>query len=270
MSDDDIAALVREDVTESVRQAYAYEMTASVSEMSEGELSSLLDPDAISDAKLSAVYDEYFAGQLSSSSYEKNLSALGYVDLDEPSVITIYAASFSDKNRISDLVEEYNRSVEEENVIRMTDYVKLLMSSVSTVINAISYVLIAFVGISLVVSSIMIGVITNISVLERTKEIGILRAIGASKGDIGRVFNAETLVIGLLAGLLGIAVTLILIIPVNAALHYFTGIQYLSARLPATGAAVLVLLSVLLTVTAGLIPSRSASKKDPVEALRSE
>ncbi|MBO4413269.1 MAG: ABC transporter ATP-binding protein/permease [Clostridia bacterium] len=270
MSDDDIAALIKDDVTASVRQAYAYEVKESLSGKSEAELASMLDPDKISDDVISALYDEYFAGELSGSTYEKNLSILGYVDRNEPSAITIYASSFADKNRISELVDEYNASVDEENVIHMTDYVKLLMSSVSTVIDAISYVLIAFVGISLVVSSIMIGVITNISVLERTKEIGILRAIGASKGDIARVFNAETLVIGLFAGLLGIAVTLILIIPINALLHYFTGIPYLSAQLPVGAAAILVLLSVLLTVTAGLIPSRAASKKDPVEALRTE
>ncbi|MBP5256590.1 MAG: ABC transporter ATP-binding protein/permease [Clostridia bacterium] len=270
MSDDDIAALIREDIAASVKEAYAYEINESLSGKSDAELSAMLDPEKISDDRLDAIYDEYFAGKLSDSTYEKNLAALGYVDRNEPSAITIYASSFADKNRISELVEEYNASVDEENVIRMTDYVKLLMSSVSTVIDAISYVLIAFVGISLVVSSIMIGVITNISVLERTKEIGILRAIGASKGDIARVFNAETLVIGLFAGLLGIAVTLILIVPINALLHHFTGIPYLSAQLPVGAAAILVLLSVLLTVIAGLIPSRSASRKDPVEALRTE
>ncbi|MBR6427324.1 MAG: FtsX-like permease family protein, partial [Clostridia bacterium] len=182
----------------------------------------------------------------------------------------IYAATFSDKNRISDLVDEYNSGVSEENRIKMTDYVKLLMSSISTVINAITYVLIAFVGISLVVSSIMIGVITNISVLERIKEIGILRAIGASKGDIRRVFNAETFIIGLLSGVLGILVTLVLLLPINIILHYFTGISYLNAALPVAGALILILLSMALTIVAGLIPAHSASKKDPVVALRYE
>lgn len=152
----------------------------------------------------------------------------------------------------------------------MTDYIKLLMSSVSTVINAVSYVLIAFVGISLVVSSIMIGVITNISVLERTKEIGILRAVGASKSDIAHVFNAETFIIGLLSGIIGIGITLLLIIPINLILHYFTGIAYLNASLPIAGAVILILLSMLLTIIAGVIPSKSASRKDPVVALRSE
>ena len=160
--------------------------------------------------------------------------------------------------------------VDEIEKITYTDYVGIMMSSVTTIINAITYVLIAFVAVSLIVSSIMIGVITNISVLERTKEIGVLRAVGASKADVARVFNAETFIIGLLAGLFGIGITLVMILPINLILHHFTGIAYLNAILPPEGGAVLVLLSMLLTVTAGLIPARSASKKDPVVSLRSE
>ena len=163
-----------------------------------------------------------------------------------------------------------NRSVEKEDEIRYTDLVALLMRSITTIINAISYVLIAFVAISLVVSSIMIGIITYISVLERTKEIGILRAIGASKKDVARVFNAETLIVGLAAGLIGIAMTLLLCIPLNMLVHHLTDIQSLSAKLPPVAAVILVLISMFLTFIAGLIPSRLASKKDPVTALRTE
>ncbi len=158
----------------------------------------------------------------------------------------------------------------EEDQLSYTDYIALMMSSVSTIINAISYVLIAFVAISLVVSSIMIGIITYISVLERTKEIGILRAIGASKRDISRVFNAETVSIGFIAGAIGIGVTLLLTIPINLILHHLTGIMILNATLPAPGAAILVAISMLLTFIAGLIPSGIAARKDPVIALRTE
>ena len=192
------------------------------------------------------------------------------MDKGSPSSIYIYASTFEDKDNISDLITTYNESAADGDQISFTDYVKLLMSSITTIINAISYVLIAFVAISLVVSSIMIGIITYISVLERTKEIGILRAVGASKRDISRVFNAETMIEGFVSGALGIIITLLLLIPINIILHSLTGIQILSAILPVGGAIILVAISIILTLIAGLIPSGIAAKKDPVEALRTE
>lgn len=213
-------------------------------------------------------YDEVLV--FSDSSYDSNLRELGYVHLDEPSNINLYASSFENKDVIEDAIADYNEGVEELSKITYTDYVGLMMSSVTTIINAISYVLIAFVSISLIVSSIMIGVITLISVQERTKEIGILRAIGASKKNVSRMFNAETMIIGFSAGLLGVVVTYLLCIPINAILHSVTGIPNLNAILPLNVAVILVLISVGLTLFAGIIPSRSAAKKDPVVALRSE
>ena len=207
------------------------------------------------------------------NTYEGNLSAFGAVDLDSPAGIEIIPKSFEDKEAITGLISQYNDACtadgREEDTIDYTDMVGLLMSSVTTIINAISYILIAFVGISLVVSSIMIGIITYISVLERTKEIGILRAIGASKRDISNVFNAETLIIGFTSGAMGIIVTLLLLIPVNMVIDHLTGIAGLAA-LPAAGAVILVVISMALTFIAGLIPSKMAARKDPVEALRSE
>lgn len=207
------------------------------------------------------------------STYESVLQDLGSVDLDKPSAINIYAKDFESKDEIKNIIEDYNQRQEknnqEENVINYNDMVGMLMSSVTSIVDMISYVLIGFVSISLVVSSIMIGIITYISVLERTKEIGILRAIGASKKDVSRVFNAETLIIGLAAGIIGIAVTIILNIPINMIINNLAGVASLS-RLPVAGAIILILISVILTMIAGLIPSRIASKKDPVESLRTE
>ena len=216
------------------------------------------------------LYDNYMPPTVSEGSQEENLRKLGDVDLASPRTISIYASTFADKDAIADIIDAYNDSVDEDDVIEYTDYVALLMSSITTIINAISYVLIAFVAISLVVSSIMIGIITYISVLERTKEIGILRAIGASKKDISRVFNAETLIIGFCSGVIGIGVTLLLIIPINLIVHRLTDIQNLNAILPAAGAIILVAISMFLTFIAGLIPSGIAARKDPVEALRTE
>jgi len=216
------------------------------------------------------LYDNCLPPAVSDSTYEENLKKLGDVDLGTPKTINIYAATFADKDAIADIIDGYNAQVDEEDEIEYTDYVALLMSSITTIINAISYVLIAFVAISLVVSSIMIGIITYISVLERTKEIGILRAIGASKKDISRVFNAETLIVGFCSGVIGIGVTLLLIIPINMIVHHFTGIQTLNAILPSAGAVILVIISMCLTFIAGLIPSGIAARKDPVEALRTE
>lgn len=208
--------------------------------------------------------------EFSQSTYAKNLSLLGDVDKDNPATISLYSPSFEDKDMVSTLIQEYNQTVDEEQQISYTDYVELLMSSITTIINAISYVLIAFVAISLVVSSIMIGIITYISVLERTKEIGILRAIGASKKDVGRVFNAETLIVGFVAGMIGILATLLLNQVINIILFHYTGIAALKAVLPVGGAIILVAISMFLTFIAGLVPSGFAAKKNPVEALRTE
>ena len=211
--------------------------------------------------------------QSSSNTYKSNIEALGYVTTDNPSKINIYAKDFESKDAISDIISAYNDKVKSEGndslEISYTDYIGLMMSSVSKVVDAISYVLIAFVSISLVVSSIMIGIITYISVLERTKEIGILRSIGASKHDISRVFNAETMIVGLVAGIIGIGFTLLLNIPINIIIKKFSGISGV-AVLPLEGALILIAISVFLTLIAGLIPARVVSKKDPVIALRAE
>lgn len=203
-----------------------------------------------------------------SNTYEGNLQRLGVVDVEEPSSILLYPKDFEAKEEIVKVIDRYNQSAGED-ALTYTDFIGLMMDSVTTIINAISYILIAFVAISLIVSSIMIGIITYISVLERTKEIGILRSIGASKRDISRVFNAETMTIGLVAGLMGILITLLLLIPINMIIENLSGIGGL-ATLPVAGAVILVVISVCLTFIAGLIPSRIASKKDPVIALRSE
>ena len=209
------------------------------------------------------MYDNYVASSASGSTYQNNLKKLGYVDKDSPSAINIYASSFENKDQISACIDDYNADAAENDQISYTDYVGLLMSSITTII-------IGFVAISLVVSSIMIGIITYISVLERTKEIGILRSIGASKQDISRVFNAETLIEGFSAGVMGILCTLILLIPINLIVHHLTGLPTLSAILPVLGAILLILISMALTFIAGLIPSGMAAKKDPVVALRTE
>lgn len=207
------------------------------------------------------------------ATYEDNLRKLGVVDLDSPSMISIYPKDFKSKEAIEEIISDYNDMVteegKEEDSINYTDYVGLMMSGVTTIIDIISYVLIAFVSISLVVSSIMIGIITYISVLERIKEIGILRAIGASKKDISRVFRAETIIEGLTAGVFGILITVVLNIPINMIIKDITGIGNIS-QLPIMGGIILVIISVLLTLIAGLFPARMASRKDPVEALRTE
>ena len=217
--------------------------------------------------------EQYAASLVSQATYDGNLQRLGVSDPDDPSAVYLYPSSFEAKEQITALLDEYNQKAEDdgrpEAVIRYTDYVGLMMSSITTIINAISYILIAFVAISLVVSSIMIGIITYISVLERTKEIGILRSIGASKGDISRVFNAETLIIGFGAGAIGLGITLLLLLPINRIIQHFTDIAGL-AVLPWQGAVLLLLISMLLTFVAGLIPSRIAARKDPVTALRTE
>ena len=207
------------------------------------------------------------------ATYKDNLTKLGIVSLDSPSSIHIYPKDFESKEKIVEGINSYNEKMEKENkkesVLEYTDIVGIMMSSVTSIVNVVSYVLIAFVAISLIVSSIMIGIITYISVLERTKEIGILRAIGASKKDISRVFNAETIIVGSIAGILGIIITIILNIPINIVIKHMVNISNI-ASLPITGAIILILISIFLTFIAGLIPSSFASKKDPVEALRTE
>lgn len=226
---------------------------------------------SMSQQELAQYMEDYSENR--NATYEGNLERLGVVDLDTPSSISIYANTFEDKEMISQLIEDYNLTQQENgddtNVITYNDIVGTMMESVTSIIDMISYVLMAFVSVSLIVSSIMIGIITYISVLERTKEIGILRAIGASKKDISHVFNAEAFIIGLISGLLGIIVTLILDLPISMIVEHLTGVANI-AMLPVAGGVILVLISLALTTIAGLIPSRIASKKDPVEALRSE
>jgi putative ABC transport system permease protein len=222
-----------------------------------------------SDEELAVFYDKYMPSLVSESTYDDNMSTFGLCYLEEPATINLYAKSFDDKEKLKDLISQYNESVDEDSQITYTDYVGLMMSSVTKIINIISYVLIAFVSISLVVSSIMIGIITYISVLERTKEIGILRSIGASKRDISRVFNAESLTIGFISGALGILITVLLNIPINIIIRKLTDVTSLS-QLPVMGGIILILISMFLTFIAGLIPSRLAAKKDPVLALRSD
>lgn len=229
------------------------EQLAAMKKMSQEELASYME-----------TISEY-----ASSTYEQNLTKLGISNLESPDTINIYPRDFDSKERITDIIKEYNKGKSEDEELQYTDVFGIMMSSVSSIVNVISSVLIAFVAISLIVSSIMIAIITYISVIERTKEIGILRAIGASKKDISRVFNAETLIEGACAGIMGIVVTCIINIPVNLIIKETLNISGI-ASLPYVGAIILIVISIILTLIAGLIPSRMASKKDPVEALRSE
>ncbi len=270
MDDDTLFDYVGQMIGEQVKQQYAAQMEAMYRNLPDDKLAGEFELLALEDDDYLWIYNNAMPPVYSDSTLKDNLKKLGYVDLDSPSIINIYVSTFEDKDSIADAIERYNDSVSDDDQISYTDYVALLMSSITTIINVISYVLIAFVAISLVVSSIMIGIITYISVLERTKEIGILRAIGASKKDVSRVFNAETFIIGLAAGLIGIFMTVLLNIPINIIVHDLTGIMSLKSELPMVGGAALVLISVGLTFIAGLIPSSLAAKKDPVEALRTE
>jgi len=207
---------------------------------------------------------------ISFSNYESNLRDLGYIDYDNPQSIKLYPKDFESKDLISEEIKKYNEKVDSKDEISYTDYIGIFLSSISVIIDVITYVLVAFVAISLVVSSIMIGVITYISVLERTKEIGILRSIGARKRDVSRVFTAETVVVGFAAGALGILISVLLIIPINLIINYLAGFPINAASLPVLGGVILIAISVLLTVIAGVFPSKLAAKRDPVEALRSE
>lgn len=270
MSDDEMKELFSEMISQQFKTRYAEQVKSQLSVMSSAQLAGALDMavQGYTTQQCAEYYDEVL--EFSDSDYESNLSELGYVDLDSPATINLYASSFENKNVIEDAIAAYNDTVDDLEEIQYTDYVGIMMTSVTTIINAITYVLMAFVAVSLIVSSIMIGVITLISVQERTKEIGILRAIGASKKNVSNMFNAETVIIGFSSGLLGVFITYLLCIPINLILHHLTGIGNLSAYLPVPAAIVLVLISVVLTLFAGVIPSRSAAKKDPVVALRSE
>lgn len=227
----------------------------------------------MSDDQILQLFSASLKARTTDATLDSNKSKLGITDLDTPSQIDIYATDFDSKEKVQNIIKDYNKLQQddgkEENVINYTDYVGIMMSSVSTIINAISYVLIAFVAISLIVSSTMIGIITYISVLERTKEIGVLRSIGASKKDVSRIFNAETLIEGFVSGALGIVVTLLLCIPANALIKHLTDISNV-AQLPVAGGVILIIISMFLTFIAGLIPAKLAAKKDPVVALRSE
>lgn len=236
--------------------------------MGEAQQAAMLDsylenPD---DSTLLSIYNSY----ISTGNYDDNMDSFGVISEDAPSAINIYVDSFEAKDAVSDCIKKYNEGASEDDKISYTDYVGLLMNSVTTIINVITYVLIAFVAVSLIVSSIMIGIITYISVLERTKEIGILRAIGASKRNISQVFNAETFIIGFCSGIIGIAITLLLLIPCNSIIHAVTDSTAVNAALPPVSAVVLIILSMVLTFIGGLIPAKSAAKKDPVTALRTE
>ena len=270
MGENELNMMIREFVKEQFISGYAEKVKQNLTTMSLSQLAEELKTalNYYSDEDCAKMYEETV--EFSPSTYDQNLSKLGMVNVESPSRINLFASSFENKDIISESIENYNSSVEELKEIHYTDVVGILMSSVTTIINAITYVLIAFVAVSLVVSSIMIGVITLISVQERTKEIGILRAIGASKRNVSSMFNAETVIIGFTSGMLGVIVTYILCIPINAILHKLTDMENLSARLPIHVAAILVLISMFLTLLAGIIPSRSAAKKDPVVALRTE
>ena len=270
MDDETLFDYVEQMIAKQAEEQYGIQMERMYRYLSDSQLAREFGLLSLEEEDYIWLYDHAMPPVYSTGSYEASLHKLGYVDLKSPSSINIYASTFEDKDAIADAIERYNETVSEDDKIEYTDMVALLMSSITTIINVISYVLIAFVAISLVVSSIMIGIITYISVLERTKEIGILRAIGASKKDVSRVFNAETFIIGLTAGVIGIVSTLLLNIPINIIIHDLTGIMAINSTLPVAGAVGLVIISVALTFIAGLIPSGLAAKKDPVEALRTE
>ena len=270
MSDEELSDLFTQMAEEQFKAQYAAQVQQQLAAMEPAQMAAALDAamDTYTTQQCAQYYDEVLT--FSDSTYEENLVQLGYIDLDDPASISLYAASFEDKDVIEQSIADYNETKDDLEQIQYTDYIGLMLSSITTIINAITYVLIAFVAVSLVVSSIMIGVITLISVQERTKEIGILRAIGASKRNVSSMFNAETVIIGFTSGALGVLITWVLCIPINAILHHLTGIQTLSAFLPLPTALVLVLISTALTLFSGIIPSRSAAKKDPVVALRTE
>ena len=270
MSDEELSGFFEEMVVQQVKAQYAQQVMQQMAGVQPEQLSAGLDMalPTNTDEQCATYYDEIM--EFSDSSLEENLLALGYVDLEKPSTINLFASSFANKDVIEEVIAQYNEGKPELEKIKYTDYIGIMLSSITTIINAITYVLISFVAISLVVSSIMIGVITLISVQERTKEIGILRAIGASKKNVSSMFTAETVIIGFTSGLLGVGVTYLLCIPVDALVQYLTDIPSLRTILPIPVAAILVGISMLLTLVSGMIPAKSAAKKDPVVALRTE
>ena len=270
MSDEDLKSTFSQMLTAQMESQYTQQVTQQLAMLPDSQKVSALElaMDGYTPDQWAEYYDNIM--EFSDATYEDNLTALGCIDLNSPSAINLYSASFDSKDTVEAVIADYNATVDELHQISYTDYVGLMMSAVTSIINAITYVLIAFVAISLIVSSIMIGVITLISVQERTREIGILRAIGASKRDVSVMFNAETVIIGFASGLLGVLVTYLLCIPINMVMHAVTKIQSLNAVLPVPAAIILIAISVFLTLISGLIPSRSAAKKDPVVALRSE
>lgn len=269
-NDEEMLEMLVQIMTPQITARYADAAMTMLKRQTPAQLSSDFEKEmeTASDTQSAAYYDQLLT--FSDSTYEKSLKTLGYIDLDSPATVNLYAATFADKERTEEAIAAYNEQVSDLEEITYTDYVGLMMNSVTTIINAITYVLIAFVAISLIVSSIMIGVITLISVQERTKEIGILRALGASRRNVSGMFNAETVMIGFAAGGLGVLITYLLCIPINSILHQLTGLGNLSAFLDVRIAIALVCISVLLTTVAGLIPARSAAGKDPVVALRTE
>ena len=267
---DELKDMLRPTLEEQVKTAIHGQVQASFAGFTDEQIAAMLDGEmpTYTTEQCALYYDE--VTEFSASTYDMNLFTFGYSQLEKPSAINLYASTFENKDVIVEAINNYNKSVDESRKIAYTDYLGIMMSAITTIINAITYVLIAFVAISMVVSSIMIGVITLISVQERTKEIGILRAIGASKKNVSSMFNAETMIIGFASGLLGVVVTYLLCIPINLILHALTDINTLNAVLPFGAAVILVAISVCLTLISGIIPSRSAAKKDPVVALRSE
>ncbi len=268
--DDKLIEYVSKSMADRVREEYAKKIEEQLGAMTTEQLAGMFDALTLDAETYKYIFENHVPLLVSESTYDENVELLGIVDRDSPSAIYIYASTFANKDEIANVIADYNDSVDEADQITYTDYVALLMSSITTILNAITYVLIAFVAVSLVVSSIMIGIITYISVLERTKEIGILRSIGASKRDVSRVFNAETLIIGFASGAIGILATLLFCIPINLIIRALTDINSLGAVLPWEGALILVVISMVLTLVAGLIPARLAAKKDPVVALRTE
>ena len=266
--------------TGSISATIEREITASMRKLSQSMANAFsFDASVFADAMNVDMSEEEMMEVMTASMYQEqdtfdnNIKKLGYAEMDDPSMISIYPKDFEEKEKVVDILDNYNEDMEkvdEDKVISYTDMVGSLMSSVTSIINSISYILVAFVAISLVVSSIMIGVITYISVLERKKEIGVLRAIGASKRNISQVFNAETFIIGALAGIIGIVMSLILIVPINQVIHNVTGKTNMNAALPLWAGIVLIMISIVLTLLGGIIPSRKAAKEDPVKALRNE
>lgn len=270
MSDEELNRIFKQSLEEQFKIMYETQTKQKLSQINELQLAKNLD-ELIKNSTAEdfiMYYDDIL--EFSENTYKENLAKMGYVDLDDPKTINIYASSFANKEIIESIIENYNEGKDELEQIKYTDLFGIMMSSITSIINAITYVLLAFVGISLIVSSIMIGVITLISVQERIKEIGILRAIGASKKNISSMFNAETIIIGFSSGAIGTIVTYILCVPINIVLHKVTGINNINAYLPIPAAISLIVISVLLSLISGIIPAKSAAKKEPVNALRTE